>query len=145
MGPPTNLPHASKASWPRHQDSRSRRVHGARPSALGSVPSAVGFHATKTSPILTSPDLDERAPNLVFCCDSPPATRAGNSQFGRHGMPSNPEAATRTRRRRSSGHLVKGSLPACLGRGPLHPRTVVGCDIFIVNNLALNFIFLAVF
>ena len=60
-------------------------------------------------------------------------------------MPSNPEAATQSRRPRDSGHLVKGSLPGCLGRGLLHPRTVVGCDIFIVNNLELILIFLAVF
>ena len=77
VGPPTNLPHASKASWPRHKGSKSRPVHGARPFALGSVPSANGLHADVSRP--NRKDLDERAPKLVFCRDFPPATLAGNS------------------------------------------------------------------
>ena len=130
VGPSSNLPHTSSSSWPCHQDSRSRAIHGAGPSVLGFVPSAVGFYEKKTSPVPTSPDLDKGPPKLVFCRDSPTAIRARNSEPGRHRMPSHPEAANQTRRPYDSGNVIKGPAPGCSGRGPLYSRTVVGCDIF---------------
>ena len=47
VGPSSNLPHTSSSSWPCHQDSRSRAIHGAGPSVLGFVPSAVGLYEKK--------------------------------------------------------------------------------------------------
>ena len=132
VGPSSNLPHTSSSSWPCHQDSRSRTIHGAGPSVLGFVPSAVGLYEKKMSPVPTSPDLDKGPPKLVFCRDSPSTIRTRNSELGRHRMPSHPEAANRTWRPCDSGNVFKGPVPGYLGRGPLYSRTVIGCDIFLL-------------
>ena len=113
-----NLP----SSWPCHQDSRSSAIHGARPSKLGFVPSAVGLYEKKTSPVPTSPDLDKGPPKLVFCRDSPSTIHTRDSELGRHRMPSHPEAANRTGRPCDSGNVFKGPVPGYLGRGPPWPE-----------------------